>query len=282
MDGLTRRQMFKAVAVTAGAVTLGTSVRIAGAAPATEIRVLSINTWPQRNERVGRTEDGRRHRHRRPCQRGAAHRIQQHRNELGGEHSDQRRHQVPCGHRRRLRHPLAVPDLGVVQPGLDDQDGHHRRRSAPTVSRSRRTRSPPPAPHNVVARYPGTPGMSGSVAPEFPVVVTAAPATDVRTTTTLDPVGTAQPGRQPPWAIRCRWSTVRQRLRILTGEPCSRPAPRGGLPARGGRTGHRFARGQFPLRPGADPQVVVGTERGQQQIDERGEQWLRDQHHRGR
>lgn len=45
MNGLTRRQMFKAMAVTAGAVTLGTGTRIAGAAPGTEIRVLAINTW---------------------------------------------------------------------------------------------------------------------------------------------------------------------------------------------------------------------------------------------
>ncbi|OYD66845.1 Ig-like domain repeat protein [Rhodococcus sp. OK302] len=46
MKGLTRRQMFKAMAVTAGAVTLGTTTaHIAGAAPGTEIRVLSINTW---------------------------------------------------------------------------------------------------------------------------------------------------------------------------------------------------------------------------------------------
>ncbi|SDE25305.1 Endonuclease/Exonuclease/phosphatase family protein [Rhodococcus tukisamuensis] len=37
--------MFKAMAVTAGAVTLGTGTRVAGAAPGTEIRVLSINTW---------------------------------------------------------------------------------------------------------------------------------------------------------------------------------------------------------------------------------------------
>ncbi|MFC4602091.1 Ig-like domain repeat protein [Rhodococcus kronopolitis] len=42
---MTRRQMFKAMAVTAGAVTLGTGTRIAGAAPGTEIRVLAINTW---------------------------------------------------------------------------------------------------------------------------------------------------------------------------------------------------------------------------------------------
>ncbi|MFC9790052.1 Ig-like domain repeat protein [Rhodococcus sp. NPDC127528] len=42
---MTRRQMFKAVAVTAGAVALGTRTSFAGAAPGTEIRVLAINIW---------------------------------------------------------------------------------------------------------------------------------------------------------------------------------------------------------------------------------------------
>ncbi|MFC4602092.1 Ig-like domain repeat protein [Rhodococcus kronopolitis] len=43
MNALTRRQMFKAMAVTAGAMTLGTGTRVAGASPGTEIRVLSFN-----------------------------------------------------------------------------------------------------------------------------------------------------------------------------------------------------------------------------------------------
>ncbi|WP_254922670.1 Ig-like domain repeat protein [Rhodococcus sp. OK302] len=46
MNVLTRRQMLKAMATAAGAVTVGTTTaQLAGAAPGTEIRVLAINTW---------------------------------------------------------------------------------------------------------------------------------------------------------------------------------------------------------------------------------------------
>ena len=50
MNGLTRRQMVKAMAVAAGTVTasaftLGANTSVAGANPAQEIKVLSLNTW---------------------------------------------------------------------------------------------------------------------------------------------------------------------------------------------------------------------------------------------
>src|SRR5437762_5867844 len=47
MNGLTRRQMVKAMAitVTVGAITVGTNTSLAAASPSEEIRVLSLNTW---------------------------------------------------------------------------------------------------------------------------------------------------------------------------------------------------------------------------------------------
>ncbi|MCJ0901878.1 Ig-like domain-containing protein [Rhodococcus sp. ARC_M6] len=48
--------------------------------------------------------------------------------------------------------------------------------------------------HRVLARYSGTQGVGGSVAPMFPVSVTTAPAADVQTSTTLAPVGTITKG----------------------------------------------------------------------------------------
>ncbi len=50
MNGLTRRQMVKAMAVAAGTVTasaftLGANTSVAGANPAQEVKVLSLNTW---------------------------------------------------------------------------------------------------------------------------------------------------------------------------------------------------------------------------------------------
>ncbi|MFC9789012.1 Ig-like domain-containing protein [Rhodococcus sp. NPDC127528] len=48
--------------------------------------------------------------------------------------------------------------------------------------------------HRVLARYSGTAGVAGSVAPLFPVSVTVAPPAAVHTTTTLDPVGTITKG----------------------------------------------------------------------------------------
>ncbi|GEE00149.1 hypothetical protein nbrc107696_05950 [Gordonia spumicola] len=51
-----------------------------------------------------------------------------------------------------------------------------------------------PGTHRVLARYSGRAGVAGSVAPMFPVSVTAAPAAAVQTTTTLSPVGTVNKG----------------------------------------------------------------------------------------
>ncbi|NMM87630.1 hypothetical protein B2J88_25280, partial [Rhodococcus sp. SRB_17] len=48
--------------------------------------------------------------------------------------------------------------------------------------------------HRVLARYSGTQGVGGSVAPMFPVSVTTAPAAAVQTSTTLAPVGTITKG----------------------------------------------------------------------------------------
>ncbi|MFC4602090.1 Ig-like domain-containing protein [Rhodococcus kronopolitis] len=49
--------------------------------------------------------------------------------------------------------------------------------------------------HRVLARYSGTTGVAGSVAPLFPVSVTTAPAAAVQTSTTLAPVGTVAKGQ---------------------------------------------------------------------------------------
>ncbi|WP_305093283.1 Ig-like domain-containing protein [Prescottella sp. R16] len=50
--------------------------------------------------------------------------------------------------------------------------------------------------HRVIARYSGTDGVSPSVSAQYPVSVTEAPAADVATTVTVDPVAATAKGQQ--------------------------------------------------------------------------------------